>query len=86
MLGLKLPTELPPGDYDAVVVLQAAPVPGELGNASKPIEPMEPFLDRMRREHLEAALARTGGNRTQAAKLLGVDVRTVFRLIDKDPA
>lgn len=37
-------------------------------------------------DHLRSALARAKGNRTQAAKLLGVDIRTVFRLLEKEEA
>ena len=32
---------------------------------------------------LDAALRITGGNKTQAAKLLGIDVRTVARKLDR---
>jgi transcriptional regulator with GAF, ATPase, and Fis domain len=86
MLGIKGPTDLTPGEYEAVVVLQrVVPVgPPHVECETPPLESMERFIERMRREHLEAALARAGGNRTQAAKLLGVDARTVFRLLGKE--
>lgn len=85
VLGIKTTTDLHPGDYEAVVVLRRVlpPPPPEPVGAG-PFEPMEAFLERMRSEHLRDALARAEGNRTQAAKLLGVDPRTVFRLIDKN--
>jgi hypothetical protein len=37
-------------------------------------------------EILARALRQAGGNRTEAARLLGVDIRTVFRLITLAPA
>lgn len=87
VLGIKLGTDLAPGEYEAVVVLHPkgpALTNPEISTDDEPIEPMDRFLDRMRREHLQAALSRAGGNRTQAAKLLGVDARTVFRLLGKE--
>jgi DNA-binding NtrC family response regulator len=85
LLGVKVPTDLAPGEYEAVVVLRAtSPAEARGVDAQTPIEPMDRFLERMRREHLQAALERAGGNRTQAAKLLGVDPCTVFRLLDKE--
>ena len=85
ILGVKCPTDLAPGEYEAILTLR--PVPKDEATtraADAAIEPMDRFVERMRREHLQAALARTEGNRTQAAKLLGVDARTVFRLLEKE--
>lgn len=43
--------------------------------------PLQDFLDRAERETLELALAQTRGNRTQAAKLLGITFRSMrYRL------
>jgi two-component system, NtrC family, response regulator PilR len=43
--------------------------------------PLQDFLDRCERESLELALAQTRGNRTQAAKLLGITFRSIrYRL------
>ena len=43
--------------------------------------PLQDFLDRSERETLELALAHTRGNRTQAAKLLGITFRSMrYRL------
>ncbi|MBC7803224.1 MAG: sigma-54-dependent Fis family transcriptional regulator [Candidatus Parcubacteria bacterium] len=44
---------------------------------STPDSPLPAFLDRVEREAIMAALARTGFNRTAAAKLLGVTFRTL---------
>lgn len=83
VVGIKTATDLAPGEYEAVVVLRSVSEPQpRVGDG--PVEPMDRFIERMRREHLRAALEQTGGNRTQAAKLLGVDPRTVFRLLDKE--
>ncbi len=49
--------------------------------------PLAEFVDRARREHIRRALARCDGNRSRAARELGVDARTVFRFVaDEDPA
>ena len=37
-------------------------------------------LAEIKREHIERVLAQTGGNKTEAAKILGVDRRTLIRL------
>jgi DNA-binding NtrC family response regulator len=87
LLGIKTPSELPPGEYVAVVVMTeggAGPAVEPPPTSDGPIESLDDFLERMKLAHVRAALARAGGNRTQAAKLLGVDVRTVFRLLEKD--
>jgi two-component system response regulator PilR (NtrC family) len=47
-------------------------VAGEL-----PAAPLPDYLDRVEREAILAALAKTGFNRTAAAKLLGVSFRTL---------
>jgi transcriptional regulator with PAS, ATPase and Fis domain len=84
-LSVNIPSDLAPGDYEAVLTLRAVPKREDVRSTTDaPIEPLDRFLDRMRREHLHAALARAEGNRTQAAKLLGVDIRTVFRFLEKD--
>jgi two-component system response regulator PilR (NtrC family) len=54
-----------------------------------PSEPLPAYLDRIEREAILAALAKTGFNRTAAAKLLGVTFRTLRyrmqRLEIRDP-
>ena len=43
--------------------------------------PLQDYLDRVERETLELALVQTRGNRTQAAKLLGITFRSMrYRL------
>ena len=50
---------------------QSAAAEGDLGG------PLPAYLDRVEREAILAALAKTGFNRTAAAKLLGVTFRTL---------
>ncbi len=40
-------------------------------------------LDEIERRLLDETLRITGGNKTQAAKLLGIDVRTVARKLER---
>lgn len=58
-----------------------------LGLASESTQALAPLADAVeefRRQYVKSALERFGGNRTQAAWALGVDVRTVFRLLEKE--
>lgn len=47
--------------------------------------PPDPFptLDEAIRSHVLAALTRTGGNKQQAAKLLGVSLKTVYNHLNR---
>jgi two-component system, NtrC family, response regulator PilR len=74
---------------DLRLTVEANPVTKEaLGDASAAGSgslagrvPLQDFLDRCERETLELALAQTRGNRTQAAKLLGITFRSMrYRL------
>ncbi|WP_174872987.1 sigma-54-dependent transcriptional regulator [Vogesella oryzae] len=56
----------------------ASDAPGVTPNGG---ETLQDYLDRVERGVIEAALAQSGGNRTQAAKLLGVSFRSLrYRL------
>jgi two-component system response regulator PilR (NtrC family) len=65
--------------------LRIAPLPGEEGDANGgareaaglPNLPLPDYLDRVERDAITQALARTGFNRTAAAKLLGVTFRAL---------
>jgi two-component system response regulator PilR (NtrC family) len=63
--------------------LRLRPLPGEAAQGEAPAEggredtPLPEYLDRVEREAILEALARTGYNRTAAAKLLGVTFRTL---------
>ncbi|MBL8309196.1 MAG: sigma-54-dependent Fis family transcriptional regulator [Burkholderiales bacterium] len=60
----------------AAATASPAPAGGLAGRV-----PLQDFLDRCERETIELALAQTRGNRTQAAKLLGITFRSMrYRL------
>jgi two-component system response regulator PilR (NtrC family) len=63
---------LPAGAEEVAANVQAGTQPGEL-----PAGPLPAYLDKVEREAILAALAKTGFNRTAAAKLLGVTFRTL---------
>ena len=66
------PGDLPPEVTQAVLPPTAAePIP----------LPASRTLGEMEREAIRAALAETGGNKTQAAKLLGIGLRTLHRKV-----
>lgn len=46
--------------------------------------PLPQYVEQMKADYIRKALDACAGNRTQAAKLLGVDVRTVFRALTED--
>lgn len=49
---------------------------------SPAIKPLSEALEQFRADYIDRALAHFGGNRTQTAKALGIDVRTVFRHLE----
>ncbi|MGQ9686885.1 MAG: sigma-54-dependent transcriptional regulator [Thiobacillaceae bacterium] len=70
------------GDIDAAD-LNLAPATHESleGKADRTELPLQDYLDKVEREAIQAALARTGGNKTAAARLLGVTFRSLrYRL------
>lgn len=69
---------LPPLDQQA----GSAPAGGHR-RFTGPIEPLEAVLRRAEAEHIARALAATGGNKTEAARLLGISVRTLYYKLDK---
>jgi two-component system, NtrC family, response regulator PilR len=74
-------------DDNAVTQAAANGAPVSAGNLAGRT-PLQDFLDRSERETLELALAQTRGNRTQAAKLLGITFRSMrYRLerLDMEP-
>ena len=66
-----------PGDLPPQVVDDAPAVPAT-------IEADWPTLDELERRYIDRVLARTGGNKTSAAAVLGVDRRTLQRLFAKE--
>lgn len=47
-----------------------------------PFKPMTEAVEEFKAAYIAKALEKTGCNRTRAAKLLGVDVRTIFRMLE----
>jgi two-component system response regulator HydG len=66
------PTDLPPELLWPAKPAQAAPVAGPDGEKPGPLNPRH-------REHIIAALARAGGNRAEASRLLGISRTTLYR-------
>ncbi|MBZ0116222.1 MAG: hypothetical protein K8H88_04490 [Sandaracinaceae bacterium] len=54
-----------------------------LDATSSEIAPLNEAVERFRRDYILRAVERCGGNRTQAAKALHVDPRTVFRYLER---
>jgi transcriptional regulator with GAF, ATPase, and Fis domain len=52
--------------------------------AQKPIVPLEKAKEDFQRRYVLEVLERNNGNRTQTARDLGVDPRTVFRYLEKE--
>ena len=44
---------------------------------------MNSTLEEMEKRHIQRVLEFTGGNRQQAAKILGINLSTVYRKIEK---
>jgi DNA-binding NtrC family response regulator len=82
-VALQTPLRLPPGRHTGVLVLALEPEREEPPRPES-IVPLAEYVEHARREHVMRALQACGGNRTRAARLLGVDVRTVFRTLAAD--
>ncbi len=53
---------------------------------ASPVLPLARAREEFQRRYIEQILERNGGNRTRAARELGVDPRTVFRFLEKREA
>jgi DNA-binding NtrC family response regulator len=71
--GVLLPGDLPP------LVAADTASSGRLS-----IDHVWPTLEQLQRRYIERVLERTGGNKTAAASILGVDRRTLQRLFSRD--
>ncbi|MBX5482087.1 MAG: sigma-54-dependent Fis family transcriptional regulator [Myxococcaceae bacterium] len=74
---------------NATGVLTAEDFPPPIGNA-QPIEPRGltgdlPTLDELNRRYAAHVLQRAGGNKSEAARLLGVNRKTLYRLLSPEP-
>ena len=57
---------------------------GSAGAAStRPVRPLDEVVEEVEREEIENALRVTNNNRTQAAKLLGINRRSLLRRLQK---
>ena len=54
-------------------------------NNLEPLLPLERAREEFQRAYILSALDRNNGNRTQTARDLGVDPRTIFRYLEKEP-
>ena len=54
--------------------------------AMEPLLPLERAREEFQRAYILSALERNNGNRTQTARDLGVDPRTIFRYLEKEPS
>jgi DNA-binding NtrC family response regulator len=62
-----------------------APEDLDLGqNAESPILPLEKAKEEFQRKYVLEVLERNNGNRTQTARDLGVDPRTIFRYLERE--
>ncbi|MFC5302384.1 sigma-54-dependent transcriptional regulator [Azospira restricta] len=80
---LERATALSAGSEIDVVDLQLAPEEGEGVPASRVGETLDDTLNRVERAAILDALAKTGGNRTAAARLLGVTFRSLRYRIER---
>jgi DNA-binding NtrC family response regulator len=82
MLGVKMPAALRPGTYEGALALQRQEVRAlEPAASPESFVPLPLYLEQAKADCVRKALDACGGNRTQTAKLLGVDVRTIFRML-----
>ncbi len=72
---LVMPDDLPPEIHRAASVAPQRMPGGESGDLLS--------LDEVERRHLAHVLQKTGGNKVQAAKILGIDRRTLYRMAER---
>ena len=79
---------IPPApESDERAVAEPSPVSGEVQAATPPTLDFDwPTLAVLSRRYIDRALTRTGGNKTRAADLLGIDRRTLNRILARERA
>lgn len=68
------------GDYDALLVEPAAALKKLLGGTGEESDLRVPLAE-VEKRHILRVLASTGGNKTQAARILGIDTKTLYNKI-----
>jgi len=71
-------------------ILLPEDLPPDVGPAGPPAPPTLPpgrrmTLEELKRWYVERVLAETGGNKARAAEILGIDRRTLYRLLERAP-
>jgi two-component system response regulator HydG len=77
------PRDLPPEIQAAAASAIHVAAPSETGSASLPTRGPFPSLDQLERHHIEHALALAGGNKSRAARLLGIDRMTLYNRLKR---
>ncbi|HEU4964857.1 MAG TPA: sigma 54-interacting transcriptional regulator [Bacilli bacterium] len=67
----------------AMAVSEAAGAQGVGVAEDGSLRPLDEVVGQAERRHLQQALAKTGGNKTEAAKLLGIAVRSLYYKLEK---
>jgi len=75
---LVLPEDLP----ETIRTAGAGPLDDKVGQASERDDTLA-TLDEMAKRHLVRVLEETGGNKVRAAKILGIDRRTLYRMAER---
>jgi len=66
------------GDQFDVVVVEPSAVLQQLVAATDPAEILQLPLAEIEKRHIHRVLASTGGNKTRAARILGIDTKTLY--------
>jgi transcriptional regulator with PAS, ATPase and Fis domain len=62
---------------------RSAPAPGARPPAGDELDATDDLLSTVQRSQIDRILKRVGGNKTQAARLLGISRRSLYRWIDR---
>jgi DNA-binding NtrC family response regulator len=81
-------TEIPsPPASDTRAVVEASPESGPVATTASPgLDHDWPTLSILSRRYIDQALGHTHGNKTRAADLLGIDRRTLNRILARERA
>lgn len=64
-------------EFDMVLV-ESSSVLRRLGGEAEPEETLKLTLAEVEKRHIQRVLASTGGNKTRAARILGIDTKTLY--------